>query len=175
MSTRIIQAIETTLRVIPGYLEKTCEQRLPGGCGSVLLGNFETVEDVIAALKAAEWLPYPPEGLLPGCWAFSTRDLRGRMGVVRLDSLPANAEVVLDDRKGTGKVSATVVGDLGEEVDFTVLILGPEQGEEVVYTFHPGAPVKASQVQCDPGMHGRKITVQEALNMGLETAKIVAA
>jgi len=104
---------------------------------------------------------------------FVTRDLKGRLGIIELASLPTNTVVTLDDRKNTGKVSATVKGVLGPEVDFTVIILGIENGMEVVFTFHPGAPVSPSQVQCELGMHDKQVSIAEALGMGLTMAKIV--
>jgi len=108
---------------------------------------------------------------MDGCFAFKA-ELPGQLGIIGLAGLPADAVVTLDDRKNTGKVSAVVEGVRGEEVPFTVLILGLEQGDEVVFTFHPGDPVRPSQVQAEPGLHGRTVTVSEALAMGLEMAKI---
>lgn len=174
MNTRISQAIANTKRVVPGYFEKTVEQRLPGGCGSVLEGDYNDISDVISALENAEWHEYTHESLMPGTTAYKTNDITGRLGIVDLANLPSDVEVTLDDRKNTGKVSATISGELGAKVDFVVIILGDEQGEEVVFTFHPGDPVRASQVTCEPGMHGKIISVREAQNLGLTTAKIIA-
>ena len=170
----ICAAIQATVESVPGYFQKTCEQRLPGGAGSVLTGEFGGWNDVREALENAEWTAVQHPDLMPGTRAFSTHDLRGRLGIVDLAALDDSDVVTLDDRKNTGKVSCTVNGVLGPEVDHVVIILGDEAGREVVFTFHPGDPVRPSQVSCEPGMHGRTVTVAEAREMGLTTAKIVA-
>lgn len=169
---RIRKAAETTRRVVPGYLEKTLAMRaeLSGeSSGSVYLGI--TPSQLEEKILAAEWEPYSHPAVATGCEAFKA-PLHGQVGVADLRSLPPDAIVILDDRKGTGKVSAVIKGVRGEEARFSVLILGPEQGEEVIFTFHPGDPVRPSQVQVEPGMHGRQVAVADALAMGLETAKI---
>lgn len=169
---RIARAAETTRRVVPGHFEKTVAQR--AGLDEMAAGSiYEGVDasQLEQMLLAADWEPYSHPNVMSGCEAFWA-PMPGRLGIVDLRSLPADAVVRLDDRKGTGKVSAVVSGVRGEERDFTVLILGVEQGEEVIFTFHPGEPVRPSQVQTEPGMHGRQVAVFEALEMGLETAKI---
>lgn len=172
IQARIAEAIRTTREVVPGYFEKTVEQRLPGGCGSVLIGEFGGVSDVESALIGAEWEPFSHPAIMAGCEGFSTRSLKGHLGVVELTELPKDETVVLDDRKGTGKVSAVVRGVSGPVTDHIVIILGQEQGKEVVFTFHPGDPVRPSQVLMEPGMDGQEVSVEKALEMGLTTAKI---
>jgi hypothetical protein len=173
IQTRIAQAISTTRRIVPGYFEKTLAQRLPKtGAGSVVVG-LENAEELETALINADWESYSHPAVMAGTEAFITKDIRGQYGVISLADLPADAVVTLDDRKDTGMVSAVVKGVRGRDVDFTVLILGPEQGEEVVFTFHPGDPVNPSRVQAVPGLHGKAVTVSQALGMGLETVKIV--
>lgn len=169
---RILTAIENTKMACAGYFEKTLAQRAgldPAACGSI----YENISAPLleTALKAVTWEPYTHPAILSDCTGFWAQ-LPGRLGVVELASLPPESQVTLDDRKGTGTVSAIVKGRKGALVGFTVLILGPAHGVEVVYTFHPGAPVAPSQVQAAPGLHGKIITVAEALALGLTTAKI---
>ena len=169
---RIAKAVESTRRVVPGYFEKTLAQR--AGLSEQASGSIYeeiTAEQLEQKLLTADWEEYSHPAVMDGCTAYKAA-LPGRLGVVELVSLPADSIVTLDDRKDTGKVSAVVEGVRGEEVPFTVLILGHEQGEEVVFTFHPGDPVRPSQVQTESGMHGRQVTVSEARGMGLETAKV---
>ena len=173
IQTRIAQAIDATRRVAPGYFESTVMQRLPKtGAGSIVVG-FESPEELERALVTAKWEEYSHEAVMTGCDAFVTKDIRGQFGIIDLVDLPADAVVTLDDRKDTGMVSCTVEGVRGRDVDYTVIILGTEQDEEVVFTFHPGDPVSPSQIQCEAGMHGKQVTVAEVLGMGLATAKIV--
>ena len=173
IQTRIAKAVDNIRRIMPGYFEKTVAQRLPEtGAGSIVVG-FDCAEDLKKALVSANWDSYSHEALMAGTEAFITKDIQGRLGIVDLVDLPTDAVVTLDDRKDTGKVSCVVEGVLGQDVDFTVIILGQHEGEEVVFTFHPGDPVSPSQVQVEPGMHGKQVAVSEAIGMGLKTAKIV--
>jgi len=173
INTRIAQAIDAIRRLMPGYFEKTVAGRLPEtGAGSIVDG-FESAEELEKALVAASWESYSHPAVMAGTEAFITKDVRGKLGMIDLVDLPAGTFVTLDDRKRTGKVSCTVEGVRGEDVDFTVIILGKHEGEEVVFTFHPGDPVDPSQVQVEPGMHGKQVAVAEALGMGLAKAKIV--
>jgi hypothetical protein len=173
IQTRIAKAADTTRRVVPGYFEKTLAQRaeLSGSAaGSIYPGVDEAQLEQM--LLTADWEEYSHPAVMSECVAYKA-NIPGKLGIVDLASLPVETVVTLDDRKNTGKVSATVKGVRGQDVDFTVLILGPEQGEEVIFTFHPGDPVSPSQVQVEPGTHGRQVTVSEAQGMGLGTAKIV--
>lgn len=173
IQTRIARAIDTTRRVLPGYFEKTVAGRLPGsGAGSIVVG-FENTKELEEALVSAKWEQYSHSALMAGTEAFVTKDIQGKLGVIELVDLSADAVVTLDDRKDTGKVSCVVEGVLGLDVDFMVIILGQEQGEEVIFTFHPGDPVNPSQIQTKSGMHGCQVAVSEAINMGLGTAKII--
>lgn len=176
---RLRMAIADTKKLFPkgqeaqSYWATTVAQRLdrPDACGSVFTG-IHTPEQLEQAILAAEWEEYSHPAVTEGCEAFRA-SISGQLGVVGLVSLPGETEVTLDDRKGTGKVSAVVSGVRGETVDFTVLILGKEDGKEVVFTFHPGDPVRPSQVQAEPGLHSKKITAAQAIQMGMTTAKIV--
>lgn len=179
VAERITAAIANTKRLVPGYFQATCASR--GGeapCGSVILLNNKpafNVEHLLFANYLQHWVEYYDcPNLMQGCTAFEMwKPGIGRLGIVELSSLSDDAVVVLDDRKNTGKVSATIKGALGQVVDFVVCIIGQEQGEDVIFTFHPGDPVNPSQVQAEPGLHGKTVTVSQARQMGLETAKIV--
>lgn len=177
---RIQNAIVETKTLIPGYYEKTVAQRSPKtGCGSVVTSYkgqplYDGIGHAVFYDGWDGWEEYPTcPCLMEGCTAFINRYFGGELGVVSLDDLPADSDIILDDRKNTGNVSATVKGVRGKKVDFIVAILGPEQGKEVLFTFHPGDPVNPSRVKTETGMHGRHVTVAEALKMGLQTAKIV--
>ncbi len=169
---RIQKAIVTTKATLGDYWGNTVAQRLPSGAGSVVIG-YETPEALETALIAAVWEPYAHPALMAGTTAFKA-PIAGRLGLVDLSTLPADTAVTLDDRKNTGTVSGTVKGVHGDEVDFTVLIVGDEDGHEVVYTFHPGEPVAPSKVVASAGLHGSTVTAAQAIAMGLGMAKIVS-
>lgn len=168
-SARVRDALAATP---PSYLASCLAQRVngPDAAGSVFT-DYRDPQALLAALQGATWEPYTHPDIMSGCDAFRA-PLNGRLGIVRLDVLDRSAAVVLADPKHTGAVEATVPGILGDGVDFAVAILGPDAGREVCYTFHPGAPVSPSQVRA-PDMHGRMVTVAEALALGLVWAKIV--
>lgn len=169
---RIQNAINNTKTAAPGYFEKTLAQRAgldKMACGSVYEGV--TASELEQKLLSLEWETYTHPAIQSGSSAFKA-GMPGRLGVIELATMPADTKVTLDDRKNTGTVSAVVEGIRGPQVDFTILILGMEKGIEVVFTFHPGEPVSPSKVQASPGMHGKKVTVAEALALGLKTAKI---
>lgn len=171
INERISKAIASTKKVIPNYFEKTLESRLANGTGSVTA--FEDADLLEEVLKTSVWKPYSHENIMEGCEAFITQDIPGEYGLIELETLPKDSLVTLRDRKNTGKVSLEVSGTRGKKVSFTVLILGPEQNKEVVYTFHPGAPIRPSVTEMEPGMDGSTWTVAEALEKGFKTAKIV--
>ena len=172
-ATNIIRdAIRATKALIPEYWDKTLASRQPGSpLGSRFL---ETVTE--ETLLGLQWTDatdeVAPEVRMEGCTYFTTQELGGVMGVVPLAELQPLDVVRLDDSKGTGAVSAVIPREAClASVDFTTLIVGPEQGEQVVFTLHPGPAIRASQVPAE-GNHGRSVTVAEALSLGLEFAKI---
>jgi hypothetical protein len=168
----ISQAISNLKEINLAYWQQTLKQRLPvGGAGSIVLG-VETAEELEQKLLSADWESYSHPAIMEGCEAFLARDIRGLLGVKALGEIAADTLVTLDDRKNTGKVSAVVQGVRGDEVDFTVLIVGKEEGRDVVFTFHPGEPVAPSKVSAEAGLHGKTVTVKEALAMGLTTVKL---
>lgn len=157
----------------PNYWSNTLASRQPSGNGSRF---HETVTEEI--LKAVEWEEITdslPEGVkMPGCRYFQTA-IPGLLGVVELGDIPRSRMVVLSDPKGTGKVSCEIdrkdlSGDLSN-VDFTVLTVGEEEGMQVVYTLHPGLPIRPSQVPAE-GFAGKEVTVSEAYDLGLRYAKV---
>ena len=177
-TTAVIAAINTTKMVLKEYYVATLTQRcdLSAAAGSVINGIF-SIDDMENLLLSAEWEEYVHPSIMEGCKGF-VAPIPGKMGVVNIDALPDETELVLDDRKGTGKVTPTVGGVDRVPVDFTVLIVGPEKiGEETVqimYTFHPGAPINPSRVSVsEKYKNGTKITVKEAKGIGLLYAKIV--
>jgi len=172
ISVRIAKAIETTKLVVPGYFEKTLTQRA-GLSGKAIGSIYPTMNeaDLEKALLEVCWTPYYHQAIQKGCTAFKA-GLPGLIGIIRLTELRPQTLVTLDDRKNTSNISAVVKGIRGKFAPITVLILGQEKGQEVVFTFHPGEPIKASQVKAETGLHGKSITVTEALKLGLEYAKI---
>lgn len=168
-SDRVFAALTATPKE---YLKSCLAQRVngPDAAGSVFT-TFSDPYTLLGALLCAEWESYAHEAVMAGCVAFRA-PFCGRIGIARLDALDASTTVVLADPKHTGNVEATVPGLLGEEVDFAVIILGPDGGRELAYTFHPGAPIAPSRVPA-ADMDGRHVSAADALAMGLAWAKLV--
>jgi hypothetical protein len=163
-------SIFNSIKHMPDYWQKCLEQRslLSENCqGS---GYKLTPEQIASRLLTAEWKPYSHPSVMPGCMAFET-NLFGEMGVVPIDGLPETATLTLQDPKGTGKVEATISGSR-MMASYTVIIIGEHEGKNVVFTFHPGAPVRPSTLPSE-GNVGKVLTKGQALAMGLQHAKIV--
>lgn len=170
---RVRRAIATTKDRRPAYWEGCCEQRSAyssEAAGSVyLLYPYQVGE----AIEGATWEAYEHEAIGAGCVAFKT-PLRGLVGIVALAKFADNAPVTLIDMKDTGFAEASVID--GRETNAnTVIILGDDgKGNEIVYTFHPGAPIQPSKVPSH-GNPRRTVTAREATSMGLVWAKVVTS
>jgi len=180
-SDMVRQGLISTEKGNPEYFERTLAQRAglrpDGTVNSESAGSIypnTTPEKLKEMILTAEWTSYEHPAIMPGCLAFKA-PIPGRLGLIELATLPADTVVILDDRKGTGRASATVKGAIGPEVDYTIAILGPnkETGAFDLWTFHPGDPVAPSLVAV-AGRHAEEITVAKARELGFDLAKIVS-
>lgn len=162
----------------PDYYAKCLEQRLMTGIGSTT--ECTTIQEMENDLMEANWEPWDDKNnvLSPGCKGFITYDIPGEYGMIDLDTLDPNTEVFFKDFKNTGMLSLCVDSNKRTPVDFTILIIGNENGKDVMFTFHPGEPVPASTFAAgdkESGgsgyMSGDKITVADAMKLGFKRAK----
>lgn len=156
---RLWKAIRNTLDTVPGYFESHLHGRSAAGDGSTIWkdGRPATNETTVleALLDSRIWLDYPScPDLLPGCVAIKT-PVPGTVDLVRVDTLRDDVEVAWVD-PGHGYQYPVIDGDgflapwpSDRYRDYTVAILGQEQGTEVIFTFHPGDPIRPSQVPAD--------------------------
>lgn len=162
------------------YLRACLAQRVPGHAGSA--GSTFRVTgqmDLLRLLHDAEWKPYQHSAVLPACTAFCA-PIPGDLGIVSVRDLSDEARVVLSDPKGTGDVHAHVrrsyVADVLVSADFAVMILGPNEEDtskpEMVWTFHPGEPVRPSVVKAASGVESETVSPREAIARGFEFAKV---
>ena len=176
MNTRVQEAIRAT---DVEYWQRLLATR--AGLSDEAQGSV--VPDVNASqleqlLLTADWQSYDHPNIMDGCTAF-TATISGQMGLVNLRDVPGDTLVTLEDPKGTGKVSAVISGVRGNQVDFTIIILGPDEDSEgnslpnteTVWTFHPGEPVRPSAVSAQ-SMAGETISAQQAIEMGFDLAKV---
>lgn len=171
-----IARMETTPE-LETYFQKTLDSR--AGLGHPMGSYYpdKTADAVREALQTADWEPFNHPELMEGCQAF-TAPLPGRLGIVDLKTLNPETQVTLMDPKGTGAVSAVVSakGLVAPEAKHTVLIIGPDDapGKKgmVVYTFHPGDPIRPSIVPTKNAGNGTVTTAKEAIRLGLDLAKL---
>jgi hypothetical protein len=175
MHTSTASRIAAALLATPAdYLARCLAQRCRGAdaCGSVF-ADYSDPAALLHALQSAAWEAYEHPAIMAGCAAFRA-PMAGRVGIVALASLPADTTVVLADAKRTGYVEATVPGAATTPVDFAVIILGTDEGHEIVFTFHPGEPIAPSTLPASL-LNGARMTAAVAIEHGLTHAKVVAA
>lgn len=171
MNSFVGKAISNTKKMVPDYWVSTCKNRLNGGVGSVY-DQFSSVEELEKALLNADWTETTHPDVMPGCRVFKAH-LEGRFGIVKISDLPDDAKIVADDSKHTGKVAMTVKGIRGKIVPDTYLIVGKEDGVDVVFTFHPGEPIRPSVIEVSEVSHGSIVSKAKAKSLGFDYAKIV--
>lgn len=170
-SDRLARAFDTTARMLPEHWHKLLLARCRGPAAVGSVTDFTDPAALEAALRRTTWSPYTHPAIQAGCVAFCTTELGGTQGVLPITDVSADAFVTLGDAHATGFVAAEVEGVFGPRVDMLVMILGPEQGVEVVYTFHPGPPLAPSTLPAE-GRQGTRIPVSEARALGFEFVKI---
>jgi hypothetical protein len=176
---KALGAIAAMKAADPEYWTKVLASRLRNGTGSTT--NFNSAGELEQALELAEWEPYEHPNVSNGYVAFMCRSIGGTVGIAPITSIDWYK---LDDPKGTGKVSATRVfrDTMSDTVstDFTVLVCGEEGGEEGeggdggelrAFTFHPGEPVRQSQIPAESYL-GKTLQGWQLLDMGLTHAKV---
>ena len=172
LNTEMLAGKEGT-GVPENYLDNTFAQRLPGGKGSIYEGH--TAETLKSALIAAKYTQKEHVDIKSPCTGFVTYDIKGgEYGMIRIADQPEDSKFIIVDDKDTKKVSLMLVGAAGRiKTNETWVILGPaENGEEVLFTFHPGEPVPRATTSTEVLPVGTKLTKQEALAKGFNLAKV---
>ena len=125
----------------------------------------------------------PPDGVgVEGCHYYKL-PIDGLVRMVALADIPQDWRVLLTDPKRTvgtngGGVSAEITDaimvcanpEIGLVSRTSTLIIGPDNGAEVVYTVHPGEPIARPAAANDPKLVGQRVTVAEARKLGLTHA-----
>lgn len=169
---RVREAISRTRNAFREHWEALLKQRSRLSESRAGSGYDATEQEIESLLGRAEWREATHPDVFPGCSAF-VADIPGYVGVVKIADLPPDAELELRDGHKTGKVECLVRGVPAESrrVSRSWLILGQENGMEVVFTFHPGEPVRPSVMPAE-GNDGRRVARDEALRMGFVWAKV---
>lgn len=171
-SKPVYDAIYNIATMMPEYWEKTLAQRISTGTGSVY-SSIENIEEMEIKLLNSSWTPADHPAVAPGCKAYVTKDIKGGCyGMVPVADQPNDAVFVIEDQKNTGKVSLVLQGAGRIPAEETWIIIGEEQGKEVVFTFHPGEPVPKATTSTEELPVGTKLTKAEALALGFNLAKV---
>lgn len=156
------------------YIAETLKSRTAGPDSS---GSTFDETQTVQSLIEANWEPYEHPAVLKGCTAFKA-PIPGMLGVVDLAQFPSMTMVKLVDPKGTagtygGGLMAELPLKLEDQliVDFSVIILGPEDGKEVVYTFHPGDPIRPTMVD-KAKWKNETVNIVQALERGFRYGKV---
>jgi hypothetical protein len=169
----VLDAIASSTKNMPGYLIDKVDSHCPGGTGSVW-SDYVTVHQ----LRKANWEEVEHPEVMAGCRAFRTTDLpSGEIGVVEIDCLKPQTPILLACPPESDKLQAIVCI---EEICYhnvtteeTWLIIGEHEGNTVVFTCHPGEPVRPSQLSAEDFGHLYKIIpANTALGLGLKYAKV---
>ncbi len=152
---RLLDALKRTIEIKFGdtnYLLSTLSQRVSGiSAGSWFEEMAE--EDIIRAIldddkELSEFIPEEGAGI-PICTYYSV-ELPGKNGIRNLDDLPEDSPLYLTiAHAGTGKFDVCTSSQVeAKDEEKTTLILGPEDGiGEVLFTLHPGLPIKPSDLK----------------------------
>lgn len=166
------ERVRAALKNTPAeYLSRCLAQRVDGPlrAGSYFPGVSAT--ELLSILEGVPWSAYDHPAVKAPAVAFQA-DVSGVEGVIPLDSLEPDREIVLSDPKGTGLLEATVASGRVRLVHHSVVLLGPHEGKEVVWTLHPGDPIMPSTLRASSVPEDKRvITVAQAQSLGLRFAK----
>lgn len=157
----VSRALAAADEVLPGYLAKHLGTHAgPDAAGSIFYGDEpcepapdgEFVKRLLGELEYRE-VQADPAWAMPGCRYFrgtEPMDLPiGREGVVALTALEPTVELELVPVHGDEarlEVRGKGLAAAAEETDHVTVVVGPEQGRQVVYTAFPGDPTRPSEL-----------------------------
>ncbi|HEY9790649.1 MAG TPA: hypothetical protein V6D22_09645 [Candidatus Obscuribacterales bacterium] len=142
------QQAATALKSTPrDYLDKNISTRTPEN----RMGSYweMTADELKRAIHTADWKPFEDkDGVIAApARAYQSTIPGGRLGMTTLESVPQDAKLYLVDPKGTGKWSLATSGAMEPVTDKATLIVGPgDDGKMISWTFHPGDPVRPSNL-----------------------------
>ena len=171
----IATVISDTIRLLPEHASKLLETRNPGpnAVGSV----FDTPQ-TWESLAGATWYPYSHPAIGGPAEGYRA-EISGKVGVsAPLASLDPSTSVLMVDGHDTGFVSPVIVGLDRQPTTETIMLVGPAGEDDetpIVWTVHPGAPIRPSSLKVDEVASGTTLTVGEAIALGFEYAKVGGA
>ena len=159
------------------YLDLMLGQRIEGPTNAGSSYKVNSPEELYNKLINQEWEETSHPDVMPGCRVFKSK-LSGLEGILSLEDLPDDAELYAIDPKGTGKVGVGAGKVKKNPVKETYLIIGKEKidgkDEDLVFTFHPGEPIKPSEIETQDIPDGTKLTKKQAEELGFDKVKFLS-
>ena len=137
-------AIERTMDM--PHFKNTFLMRNPGADSE---GSIFNEPQTPESLMAAEWKEFSHPAIQAPAVGYSA-PISGSMNLIKLDTLDPQTPVRMElGHKGeteyvTALLSPADVRQKGTPVDHTVILLGPSDDGLIVWTFHPGDPIRPS-------------------------------
>jgi hypothetical protein len=128
------------------------------------------------SLMKAKWAPFSHPSIQAPAVGYSA-PISGTMNLIKLTDLDPDTPVkmVLGHKGETPFVTALLsprdIGIAGTPVDHTVILLGPGDDGNIVWTFFPGDPIQPSSTEPSRETRAAK-TVEDAINLGFMYGKI---
>lgn len=155
------------------HFENTFLTRNPGPDSE---GSIFSEPQTVETLMAAEWTSFDHAEIKSPAKGYSA-NISGRLGLVRLSDLdpdtPARMELGHkgEDEYVTVLIDSSDASPEALDVNFTVILLGPSDDGDIVWTFFPGDPVAPSVMT--PSAETESVqTAQDAIDLGFDYGKI---
>ena len=179
-------ALENARRIVMGknedgtdktYLDVMLGQRIEGPTNAGSSYEVSSPKELYEKLISQEWIETTHPDVMPGCRVFKS-NLAGLEGILNLDKLPDDVELYAIDPKATGKIGMGAGQVEKNPSKETYLIVGKEnidgKDEDVVFTFHPGEPVRPSEVETKDIPDGTRLSKEQAKRFGFDKVKYLS-
>ena len=162
------------------YQEAMVNQRVSGDKNAGSSYDL-SAKELTKAILDADWVETTHKNVEAPCRVFITKDIsHGRNGIRNIEDFSDDTTFYAIDSKDTGFVGIGVAGEnVSPYVDTTYLIIGPEEingkTENMVYTFHPGEPLKLKDEQTSTKdlPDGTVLSKEQVLAMGFKHCKLM--
>jgi hypothetical protein len=173
-SNEVSAAIQRTLGM--PHFENTFLTRNPGPDSE---GSVFSEPQTPETLMAADWSEFSHPDIAGLAVGYSA-PIPGTMNLIKLDTLDPQTPIRMElGHKGetpyvTALLSPADIERRGAPVEHTVILLGPGEDGHIVWTFHPGDPVRPSTKEPSPETEAAK-TVQDVISLGFQYGKIAGS
>jgi len=170
----VSKAIERSIDM--PHFKNTFLMRNPGADSE---GSIFNEPQTPESLMAADWKEFSHPAIQAPAIGYSA-PIPGSMNLIKLDTLDPQTPVRMEvGHKGeseyvTALLSPADVGQKGTPVNHTVILLGPSDDGLIVWTFHPGDPIRPSTTTPSAETEAAK-TVEDVIRLGFQYGKITGS